>query len=147
MELQQHPINSRIKDIFLYFKYKDQKDFATDLNIDERIISNVLTQKTKASTNLIQSIAQKFENINLKWLLNGNGTMLENESQKLDNPNLFREDSEKYETDNSTPKHTNPIITHEEVMKEDILQMKMKLLLLEDMIKDLEMEVRANRNK
>ena len=147
MELHQHPINSRIKDIFLYFKYKDQKDFAADLNIDERIISNVLTQKTKASTNLIQSIAQKFENINLKWLLNGNGTMLENESQKLDNPNLFREDSEKYETDNSAKKHNNIIITQEEVMKEDILQMKMKLLLLEDMIKDLEMEVRANRNK
>ena len=61
-----------------------QQDFATRLGISPASLSSIFTGRTNPTNNHVQAIHRAFPEINVSWLLFGEGTMMANE-QVADN--------------------------------------------------------------
>jgi transcriptional regulator with XRE-family HTH domain len=75
-------------------KYKklSQKDFACKTMISPSTLSEVESKKINPSSALLVGIANAFDDINIEWLLTGNGEMFkseESESARIRNLNLL----------------------------------------------------------
>lgn len=68
---------------------KTQKDFAEDLCIAQASLSGIFKGTTRPSTNIVSSIHERFPEINVQWLMFGEGSMYVNEKVT----ETFHEDS------------------------------------------------------
>lgn len=74
--------NKRLK-LYLSTKKISQKDFASDIDSTQQYVSAVLSGKRKLGTNLIDRIKEGFDDINISWLLTGEGNMLKDDNTSL----------------------------------------------------------------
>lgn len=71
-------MNNRIKEILEYYKLSASR-FAETLNTQPSSISHILSGRNKPSVDLLEKIALNFNDINMTWLVTGNGDMLNKE--------------------------------------------------------------------
>lgn len=76
-------IAKRIKELIDY-KGISNKDFADSIGVAPAIISHVLSGRNNPSLNLIQQITNVYTNVNLDYILNGKGELIEKESVRLE---------------------------------------------------------------
>lgn len=70
-------INQRVRDLILS-KGLSQKEFSQTLDVSQSIVTYIINDRNKVSLDVIQKIARNYPEINLKWLLLGEGEMLQN---------------------------------------------------------------------
>lgn len=71
-------MNNRIKEILEYYNLSASR-FAETLNTQPSSISHILSGRNKPSVDLLEKIALNFNDINMTWLVTGNGSMLNKE--------------------------------------------------------------------
>lgn len=76
-------IAKRIKELIDY-KGISNKDFADSIGVAPAIISHVLSGRNNPSLNLIQQITNVYTNVNLDYILNGKGELIEKESVRIE---------------------------------------------------------------
>lgn len=74
-------IADRIKELIEHLQLSN-KSFAESIDIAPAIISHVLSGRNNPSLHLIQQITNVYTNVNLTYLLNGDGSLLIDESDK-----------------------------------------------------------------
>lgn len=68
-------VNQNIK-ILIQHLNLNVNQFAKNLGLDRPdVIYNIVQEKTKASTDILELILQKYENVSMNWLLSGKGNM------------------------------------------------------------------------
>ena len=72
-------MNNRIKQILEYFNLSASR-FADKLNTQPSSISHILSGRNKPSIDLLEKIALNFNEINMSWLITGNGDMISKEN-------------------------------------------------------------------
>ena len=71
-----------------------QQEFSQFLEMSPASLSSIFTGRTNPTLNIVESIKKKFENINLNWLMFGNGPMFETpENGNGDDPDNLSDDS------------------------------------------------------
>ncbi len=70
-----HDIAQRIKELIEHLALNN-KDFAESIGVTPAIISHVLSGRNNPSLNLIQQITNVYTNVNLNYLLNGEGDLM-----------------------------------------------------------------------
>lgn len=75
-------MNDRIKQIQLALNMS-QKDFADAIGIAPGALSNIYSGRTNATSNHVNGIHKAFPNINVNWLMFGEGDMYVNNSDTL----------------------------------------------------------------
>ena len=72
-----------------------QQEFSQFLEMSPASLSSIFTGRTKPTLNVVESIKNKFENINLEWLMFGEGSMFtQNEDGEGDDTTLSSDASE-----------------------------------------------------
>ena len=71
-------MNNRIRKILEHYELTASK-LAEILNTQPSSISHILSGRNKPSVDLLEKIAIKFNEINLSWLITGNGEMIKRE--------------------------------------------------------------------
>jgi transcriptional regulator with XRE-family HTH domain len=69
------PIAERIRQI-IDFTGLSNKDFADSIDVAPAIISHILSGRNKASLHIVQQITNVYTNVNLMYLLNGDGGLI-----------------------------------------------------------------------
>jgi DNA-binding XRE family transcriptional regulator len=69
---------NRIQEIIKRYDLTSSK-FADMLDVPRSTISHILSERNKPSLEFIQKIIDKFPEINIKWLIRGEGNMFEKE--------------------------------------------------------------------
>lgn len=69
------PIAERIREI-IDFTGLSNKDFADSIDVAPAIISHILSGRNKASLHIVQQITNVYTNVNLSYLLNGDGSLI-----------------------------------------------------------------------
>ncbi len=69
------PIAERIREI-IDFTGLSNKDFAESIDVAPAIISHILSGRNKASLHIVQQITNVYTNVNLTYLLNGDGSLI-----------------------------------------------------------------------
>ncbi len=66
--------------------------FAESISIQQSTLSHILNGRNNPSLDVIMKVHQKYDYINLEWLLYGKGNMLQNTGNSIDfQPSLFDE--------------------------------------------------------
>ena len=97
-------INERVQKL-IDLKYRSRSEFAREISVSEQYISQLVNKNSGIGIKFITKIAGVFPNINLKWLILGEGEMFERtnlfdelmEYQKTDLPPT-RENYERYKS-------------------------------------------------
>lgn len=63
-----------------------QKEFANELCIAEGTLSSVFTGRTRPTNNFVYAIHERFPNVNISWLMFGEGDMFSSEDGDLGQP-------------------------------------------------------------
>ena len=63
-----------------------QSKFAEDIGIARQTINHITTGKYEPSAKVIQAIAKKYDNLNLKWLISGEGKMFKEFDNNVSEP-------------------------------------------------------------
>ncbi len=71
-------MKDRIRELLEYSGY-NQNVFAEKISVAAATLSNILKGKTKPSLEIVQNIRSAFPEVNLLWLLDGKGSMLNSE--------------------------------------------------------------------
>lgn len=71
---------------FLAAENISQAQFADTINVARASISHILSGRNKPSFDFIQSMGQKYPELNLEWLITGKGKMYKAASQVLQSP-------------------------------------------------------------
>ena len=69
-----------------------KSEFAERLDVAPATISHLLSGRNKPSCEIIRAIGEKFPELSLDWLINGNGKMFKNDDfsmQDTSSPGLF----------------------------------------------------------
>ncbi len=61
-------------------QHMNQQNFAQFLGMAPATLSSILSERTKPTLNTIEAIKNKFPNINIDWLMFGNGSMFLDEN-------------------------------------------------------------------
>jgi transcriptional regulator with XRE-family HTH domain len=69
------PIAKRIREI-IDFTGLSNKDFADSIDVAPAIISHILSGRNKASLHIVQQITNVYTNVNLTYLLTGEGSLI-----------------------------------------------------------------------
>ena len=77
-------VSERLKKLRRYLRYS-QKDFAKRLGILPATYSNYENEKRKLSPELLEKLYNEF-NVNLNWLITGQGNMFNDELETLEHP-------------------------------------------------------------
>jgi transcriptional regulator with XRE-family HTH domain len=88
---------NRIQDILNHYNLTAAK-FADQLNIPRSTISHILSERNKPSLEFIHKVLDKFPEINISWLVKGEGTIVNRAdlfSEQTQNPNSREKISEK----------------------------------------------------
>jgi transcriptional regulator with XRE-family HTH domain len=72
-------IAERIREI-IDFTGLSNKDFADSIDVAPAIISHILSGRNKPSLHIIQQITNVYTNVNLTYLLNGDGSLINSSS-------------------------------------------------------------------
>ncbi len=123
-------MNSRIR-LILNYKGITATEFANAIGVQPSNVSHVLNGRNNPSQPFIEKILSFYPEINARWLLLGEGSMLDNDKsvKTVSQPNLFynqevniddiheKTDDYKCNIDKSTvnPKESLPIITEEKL--------------------------------
>lgn len=75
-----------------------QQTFAKYIGMATATLSNILNEKTKPTLNTVEAIRSKFPNINIDWLMFGNGTMFIDNHQEVDTASTPSEQSNAEQT-------------------------------------------------
>ena len=67
-------INDRIKELIIKEKLTNS-EFAKRTNLNPSIVSHILSGRNKASLQVVESIKEQFTNVNLEYLITGNGEL------------------------------------------------------------------------
>ena len=72
--------NQNIKDVFAFFKQKriirNQQDFTERIGYDKSTVSQIMNDRVAVPNRMIENICIAFPMINERWLLTGEGSML-----------------------------------------------------------------------
>lgn len=63
-----------------------QQMFANYIGMSTATLSSIFNERTKPTLNTVEAIRTKFPNINIDWLMFGNGTMFNNNSNETTPP-------------------------------------------------------------
>lgn len=63
-----------------------QQMFANFIGMSTATLSSIFNERTKPTLNTVEAIRTKFPNINIDWLMFGNGTMFNNENGEIQLP-------------------------------------------------------------
>ena len=86
-----------------------QQEFSQFLEMSPASLSSIFTGRTNPTLNVVESIKKKFENINLEWLMFGNGSMFMNQTEGDDTDGSFNsEESAEAMTDGKNTSEYNP---------------------------------------
>jgi transcriptional regulator with XRE-family HTH domain len=92
-------ISDRIKTVLTYYGL-NSGEFASKLDIQKSSVSHLLSGRNKPSFVFLSKFVKVFPEIDIKWLLSGEGNMLENSAEKVmktDKENNTDEQPEKTE--------------------------------------------------
>ena len=91
------PLGSRLKE-FIDYQRINAKDFERKNNFTNGLISRIIRQDGNMNTKHLQVIGENHPDLNMNWLLNGDGEMLkENENNESEEINKkMQEDIEFY---------------------------------------------------
>lgn len=109
-------IGLRLKEIIVALKMR-QKDFALKANTSEINISNIVTQKVNPSSETLEAICKAYPEINVRWLLIGEGNMFNNVDSL---PNDLIELKSKY---NEVTNKYNEVATENLKLKDQLLNL------------------------
>jgi len=84
------PIAERIREI-IDFTGLSNKDFADSIDVAPAIISHILSGRNKASLHIVQQITNVYTNVNLAYLLNGEGSLIKNRNVSKSDPSAYDE--------------------------------------------------------
>lgn len=70
-----------------------QQTFASYIGMSSANLSNIFTGRTKPTLNTVEAIRSKFPNINIDWLMFGNGTMFIETQTEVDSSSTLQEQS------------------------------------------------------
>ena len=73
-------MTDRILEIIKYL-HISPSDFAEEIGVQRSSISHLISGRNKASLEFVQKILSRYPEINIDWLLNGNGQMLNKQLQ------------------------------------------------------------------
>ncbi len=76
-------ISDRLKKILSYYSLTAAQ-FAQELGVQKSSISHILSGRNKPSFQFLTKLAKRFPEINLKWFITGEGTMLVEEKFRTD---------------------------------------------------------------
>ena len=82
-----------------------QQEFSQFLEMSPASLSSIFTGRTNPTLNVVESIKKKFDNINLDWLMFGNGSMFVTD-ENPDNSDSETTDSG-YDTENVSSQNPN----------------------------------------
>ncbi len=86
-----HNINERLKQIAEHYGLNRYADFAKKTGLKHQTVSNYLKGKQKPDVDRLAIIKQSFKDVNINWLLIGEGDMLlsnDNKDKTQDTSNL-----------------------------------------------------------
>ncbi|MHA7109370.1 helix-turn-helix domain-containing protein [Sunxiuqinia elliptica] len=86
-------MNSRIKN-FMDHKGLSSSELADTIGVQRSNVTHVLHGRNKPSFQFISKLLETYPEINAKWLIMGNGTMLEDGSKDQVQPVLFEQQQE-----------------------------------------------------
>lgn len=66
-------------------QHMNQQSFASFVGIAPATLSSILQERTRPTLATVESVQKKFPNINLTWLINGNGPMFIEDKESIDN--------------------------------------------------------------
>jgi transcriptional regulator with XRE-family HTH domain len=82
----------RIKEI-MHTKGLSPSAFADEIGVQRPVISHILNGRNKPSLEIVQKIIQRFDDIDIGWLLTGvkiKTPAIENTAERIDEPQLFK---------------------------------------------------------
>lgn len=79
------PVYERVKYLIEYFDMS-KSDFASKMNITPQALSNVLSGENNPGFNFIYNLAIAFPNINMRWLITGEGEIFSNFKNLVEEP-------------------------------------------------------------
>ena len=83
-----------------------QQVFASYIGTTPATLSGIFNDRTRPTINIIESIKKKFPDVNLEWLMFGQGEMyVTSPDHSVQNPNSEMLDSHQLVSDFSTPNH------------------------------------------
>lgn len=101
--------------------------FAENIGIQQSTLSHILNGRNNPSLDVIMKVHQRYNYINLEWLLYGQGTFLKNGTKESDyQPSLFDENreipsTESLRTENRQEMAVQPVEnSHKEIVKQEI---------------------------
>lgn len=102
-------MKDRIKQL-MESQHMTQGTFANYIGIAPATLCSILNERTKPTLNTVEAIRNKFPNINIDWLMFGNGTMFigentENSDSSTLQENIGGEQSLNFDTPHETPEN------------------------------------------
>jgi len=115
-------INNRLK-LFLAYKKLNNNELAKLLNYNsqEKIARLFRDDQAKPSYDILFDLSNKFEELNIDWLINGRGEM-------LNEPNVINEDPERYGSGTFIDHDSFDIIKEQLSKKDEIIEKLIELL-------------------
>lgn len=86
-------------------QHMNQQSFAAFIGLAPATLSSILQERTRPTLATVDSIQKKYPNINLSWLINGEGSMFNEPKESIDNHAREGEDvsSKPEQGNNGTP--------------------------------------------
>lgn len=81
-----------------------QTKFAENIGVNRQTINNIVSERNDVSGKVIQAIAQRYKNLNLRWLIKGEGEMFISDSASA-----VQEDEAEYQTNTKYQKSLEKI--------------------------------------
>jgi putative phage repressor len=88
---QSIPINDRFLDVLKYYNYSGYK-ISQETNISQSQITHIKSYRNKVSDDVMEELLKKFPEINKDWLLTGNGSMLTQQEEVIQEDEYEEED-------------------------------------------------------
>lgn len=95
-------MKDRIKIVMDYAKLS-QQDFSHKLGVSPASLSSIFTGRTNPTNNHVQAIHRVFPEINVSWLLFGEGEMIMSEGRPVENSSILGENEISSEEDQAVP--------------------------------------------
>ncbi|MEG0887527.1 MAG: helix-turn-helix transcriptional regulator [Bacteroides sp.] len=104
--------------------------FAESISIQQSTLSHILNGRNNPSLDVIMKVHQKYDYINLEWLLYGKGNMLQNTGNSIDfQPSLFDENPINSSNDTISSENLKEIaLRTAEIQAKEIVKQEIKYI-------------------
>ncbi|MEG0038685.1 MAG: helix-turn-helix transcriptional regulator [Bacteroides sp.] len=104
--------------------------FAESISIQQSTLSHILNGRNNPSLDVIMKVHQKYDYINLEWLLYGKGNMLQNAGNSIDfQPSLFDENPINSSNDTISAENLKEIaLRTAEIQAKEIVKQEIKYI-------------------